>query len=156
MDVDIGKVSRDRARRSTKASKSGGSRAASRATPRESSFNLKLLETRRENLREELDALFISIDAQAKEIEKSLTFETLRVYRELVQKFVGIAVNELFEVEEKMTVSPTGKKKSLLLVKKINQELEKLSEEFLDRQRNLIGFLSRLDQIRGLLLDLYS
>jgi uncharacterized protein len=156
MDIDLGKVSRDRARRSAKSSKSGGSRSPSRATQHETSFNLKLLETRRENLREELDALFMSIDTQAKEIEKSLTFETLRVYRELVQKFVGIAVNELFEVEEKMTVSPTGKKKSLLLVKKINQELEKLSEEFLDRQRNLIGFLSRLDQIRGLLLDLYS
>ena len=105
MDVEIGKVSRDRARRSAKTSKSAKGRAPSRASSQqETSFNLKLLETRRDNLREELDELFISIDTQAKEIEKSLTFETLRVYRELVQKFVGIAVNELYEVEEKMTV----------------------------------------------------
>jgi uncharacterized protein len=156
MDVEIGKLSRDRARRSTKPGKTGGSRAPSRATQQESSFSLKLLETRSANLRGELDDLFISIDAQAKEIEKSLTFETLRVYRELVQKFVGIAVNELFDVEEKLSVSPTGKKKSLLLVKKINEELEKMAEEFLNKQGNLIGFLSRLDQIRGLLLDLYT
>jgi len=120
------------------------------------SFNLKLLETRRENIREEMDLMLAGIDAQAKEIEKSLTFESLHVYREMIRKFVGVAVNELYEVEEKLSISPTGKKKSLLLVKRINEELEKLADEFLDKQKNLLGFLSRLDQIRGLLLDLYT
>ena len=156
MDVEIGKVTRDRTRRSGKTGKAAGRTAARSSGRGDTAFNLKLLETRRENLREELDQLLISIDSQAKEIEKSLTFETLRVYRELVRKFVGIAVNEFFEVEEKLSVGPTGKKKSLLLVKKINEELEKLAQDFLDRQKNLIGFLGRLDQIRGLLLDLYS
>jgi hypothetical protein len=156
MDVEIGKVTRDRTRRSGKSGKAAAGRTAARSSGRgDTAFNLKLLETRRENLREELDELLIGIDAQAKEIERSLTFETLRVYRELVRKFVGLAVNEFFEVEEKLSVGPTGKK-SLLLVKKINEELEKLAQDFLDRQKNLIGFLGRLDQIRGLLLDLYS
>ncbi|MFA6449525.1 MAG: YaaR family protein [bacterium] len=157
MDVDIGKVSRDRARRSAKTSKPGTGRATARSSSREPmSFNLKLLETRRENIREEMDLMLAGIDAQAKEIEKSLTFESLHVYREMIRKFVGVAVNELYEVEEKLSISPTGKKKSLLLVKRINEELEKLADEFLDKQKNLLGFLSRLDQIRGLLLDLYT
>ena len=156
MDVEIGKVSRDRARRSAKSSKPAAGRGVSRAPKSESAFNRKLLETRRSGLREELDNLLISIDEQAKEIEKSLTFEALGVYRDLVRKFIGIAVNELFEVEEKLSVSPTGKKKSLLLVKKIDQELEALTDDFLNRQHNLLGFLARLDQIKGLLLDLYT
>ncbi len=86
MDVDIGKISRDRARRSAKSARTTGRTATRTSGRREPSFNLKLLETQRENLREELELLLGSIDAQAAEIEKTLTFETLRVYRELVQR----------------------------------------------------------------------
>jgi uncharacterized protein len=157
MDVELGKISRDRARRSAKTAKAGSGRSsAARSSGREPTFSMKLLETQRENLREELDELLVSIDTQTKEIEKSLTFETIGAYRELVRKFVGIAVNELFEVEEKLSVSPTGKKKSLLLVKRINEELEKMTDDFLKKQNNLLGFLARIDQIRGMLLDLYT
>lgn len=155
MDIQLDKLSRDRARRSDKASKAAPGRAVVKSKSG-SQFNRRLLETQSANIREELNILLVSIDTQAKEIEKSLTFEALGVYRELVQKFVGMAVNELYEVEEKLSVSPTGKKKSLLIVKKINAELEALTEEFMNRQQNLIAFLARLDQIRGLLLDLYS
>lgn len=155
MDIQLDKLSRDRTRRSDKASKAAPGRAVIKSKSG-SQFNRRLLETQSANIREELDKLLVSIDTQAKEIEKSLTFEALGVYRELVQKFVGMAVNELYEVEEKLSVSPTGKKKSLLIVKKINAELEALTEEFMNRQQNLIAFLARLDQIRGLLLDLYS
>jgi len=155
MDIQIDRLSRDRTRRSDKASKTAGGRAVTKSKTG-SQFNRKLLETQRASIREEMDGLLVSIDNQAREIEKSLTFESLSVYRELIQKFVAIAVNDLYEVQEKLSVSPTGKKKSLLIVKKIDAELEAMAEEFIGRQSNLIAFLARLDQIRGLLLDLYS
>jgi uncharacterized protein len=155
MDIKLDKTGRGRSRRTGGTARSGTGRAVVKAKA-ESSFEQKLLETRRSGLREELAALFISIDAQAMELEKSLTFESLRVYKEMIQKFVGIAVNELYAVEERLSVSPTGKRKSLLLVKRLDAELEALTDQFLTRQQNLIGFLARIDQIRGLLLDLYS
>jgi uncharacterized protein YaaR (DUF327 family) len=65
-------------------------------------------------------------------------------------------VNDLFAVEEKLSISPTGKKKSLLLVKTIDTELAALAEEFVKRQTNLLAFMARLDRIRGLLLDMYT
>ncbi|MEW6202217.1 MAG: YaaR family protein [bacterium] len=111
---------------------------------------------RRTDIRGELDSLIRQIDEQAQLIEKSLTFETLETYRTLVQKFVHIAIHELYEVEEKLSVSKTGKQKALVIVKKINTALEELTSEFLGRQVNLINFMGRIDQIRGLLIDLYS
>ena len=158
MEIQIDKVSRGRSRRAGKgagAAKARKSKAAGR-TESGRTFDRNLLETQRTNIREELDQLLVRIDDQASEIEKSLTFESLEAYRELVRKFVGIVVNELFVVEEKLSVSPTGKKKSLLLVKTIDEELESLAREFINRQGNLIAFMARLDKIRGLLLDLYS
>jgi len=41
-------------------------------------------------------------------------------------------------------------------VQKIDQALDELGEHFLDRHSNMINFMSRLDYIRGLLLDMYS
>ncbi|MEW5946259.1 MAG: YaaR family protein [bacterium] len=120
------------------------------------SFRKALLVQRRGDIRAELDALMGKIEAQAREIERTLTFETLNVYSELVRKFVQIAVNELFEVEEELSIGPTGKQKSMILVKKINAELEEMAEEFLNRQANLLSFMGRIDGIRGLLIDLYS
>ncbi|HOX27726.1 MAG TPA: YaaR family protein [bacterium] len=155
MDIQLDRITRDRARKSGKAQASKQGRATT-GKQSEKSFGLKLLETQRAALREELDTLLSSIDEQAQKIEKSLTFESLEAYRELIKKFVGIAVNELYAVEEKLSVSKTGKKKSLLIVKKLDEELETLTHEFLNRQQNLVAFLGRLDKIRGLLLDLYS
>lgn len=119
-------------------------------------FQSALLVKRRENLREELDDLIVQIDNQAKELEKSMTFEELGMYKELVRKFISIAVSELYEVEEKLSISPAGKRKSMLIVKKIDTELEKLTSDFLSRQVNMLSFMGRLDEIRGLLMDLYT
>lgn len=107
-------------------------------------------------IKKELDDLFDQIESQTKEIEKSLTFESLGTYKTLVRKFVNLIVHDLYKVEEHVSISPSGRKKSLLLVKKIDDALDALGEKFLDRQSNMIAFMARLDDIRGLLMDLYS
>ena len=151
------KIDRQRKR---KTSRSVSSRvSARRATPVQTptrAFSARLLSAQSTSIRKELDNLLVQIDKQANEIEQSLTFETLRVYKELVRKFVYIVVNELYEVEESISVSTTGRKKSMLLVKKIDDQLEQLSDDFLKKQASLLDFMGRLDDIRGLLMDLYT
>lgn len=148
-----------RTKEKTRYSKTGkpAAVARTRATVRsQATFRDKLSETRVSQVRQELDRLLLSIDTQAMEIEKSLTFETLRGYRSLVQKFMNIVLNELYVVEDKSSVTRTGKKQPGILVKQINDELDSLTRDFLDKQENLIGFLQRLGRIRGMLLDLYT
>ena len=156
MDLKIDKASRERAAKTLRKSGAPGSRAVSRTAGPSSTFGEKLRETATERIRGELDKLLVEITDQAKEIEKSLTFDSLMEYRELVKKFVGIVVNDLYRVEHKFSVSPTGQKKTMLLVKKIDKALDEMATEFLQRQSNLLGFLERLDEIRGMLMDLYS
>lgn len=155
------KIERRKQRGAAKGGKSlsirGGARQAgpvARSAP--PAFAQKLAHAQVESIRKEMDALLVQIDVQAREIEHSLTFDTLRSYKELVRKFVSVVVNQLYEVEERLSVSPTGRKKSMILVKKIDSELEKLSEDFLSGQASLINFMARLEDIKGMLLDLYS
>ncbi len=120
------------------------------------SFQDKLYETRRDLIREELDALLSEIDKHAREIEKSLTFDSLTAYKQLIKKFLDIVVNDLYKVEDKLEITSTGRKKSYQLIKKIDTALDEIATEFMQKQSGLIGFMSRIDQIRGMLLDLYS
>ena len=155
MEVHIDRAGRDRTRRTAKSVASSKGKAA-KTVSSESSFTRKLLEAQRAEIKEELGQLLSGIDDQAREIEKSLTFEALEKYRELVRKFVSVVVNDLFAVDEKLSISPAGKKKSLLLIKTIDAELAAMAEEFVKRQSNLLAFMARLDRIRGLLLDMYT
>jgi uncharacterized protein len=122
----------------------------------QSAFRDKLTETQIDRIREELDTLLEKIDLQAKAIEKSLTFETIREYRELVRKFINVVVNDLFVVQDLSHVSSSGKKKPMLLVKKVDEVLDKMVSDFMGRQSNLLNFLNRMDEIRGMLVDLYN
>lgn len=133
-----------------------GRRAARTAPSQGGTFSQNLAETQTAQIREELDILLDEITEQAHVIEKSLTFESLLTYKEKVRKFVNVVVHDLYRVEKKHTVSETGKKKTHTLIKKIDEALEEMSREFLNKQGNLLGFLARLDQIKGMLLDLYS
>jgi hypothetical protein len=153
------KIGRDRKRkeaRGVSAARGGTARRASTVQPAARTFSTRLMAAQTTAIRKELDDLLIQIETQSKDIENSLTFDSLKAYKELVRKFVHIIVHELYEVEEKISVSPTGRKKSMLLVKKIDEKLEQLSDDFIKKQSNLIDFMARLDDIRGLLMDLYS
>jgi len=150
------KIERAQRRKPREVIAPGTERGKTERTAAPAPFLDQLLLKRRTDLRGELNSLIAQIDAQAKTIEKSLTFESLEAYRELVQKFIHIAVHELYSVEEKLSVSQTGKQKSLIIVKKINTALEELTNDCLSKQVNLINFMARIDQIRGLLIDLYS
>ncbi len=142
--------------RATRTRRASSARRASAALRPQATFKDRLSDTRVSQIRQELDSILLKIDTQAHEIEKSLTFETLRGYRGLVQKFMNIVLNELYVVEDRSSVSRTGKKQPGILVKKVNDELDALTRDFLDKQENLLGFLERLDRIRGMLLDLYT
>jgi uncharacterized protein len=153
--VDRGGKRKTAAGRGKTTTAAAGRRTGGAAQPTRP-FVQKLMAAQSQAIRRELDDLLDQIDSQTNEIERSLTFESLGVYKELVRKFVSTVVNELYRVEEKISVSPSGRKKSMLLVKKIDQELDEMGEQFLHRQSNMIAFMSRLDEIRGLLLDLYT
>lgn len=156
--MDPVKIDRERKRKTTTGRVAKRSRTRRAAAPQRTAraFSNKLLSAQVDSVRKQLETLFTEIDFQAKEIETSLTFESLAVYKELVRKFVHVIVHELFVIEEKLSISPTGRKKCLLIVRKLDEKLEKLAEEFMGRQTNLVDFMARLDDIRGLLLDLYS
>jgi uncharacterized protein YaaR (DUF327 family) len=129
----------------------------SRDTVNQANFLKNLDEVTEEQIKKTFDELIKDIDEQAKILDKHRTFEELEKYKNLVKSFMEQVIKKIYAVK----VSDSSKimikrKKIYFLVEQVDAHLEELTRQVLAKQADTIQFLSTLDKIRGLLVDMYS
>lgn len=105
---------------------------------------------------DKLNKMLLKIDDAAKKLKESLTIEDLLNYKKLVKKFLKDATNGMFKYTKREQIDIRGRKKIYSLTEKVNEKLEKLTEEFLKGNSKNLELLKMIDDIRGLLIDIYS
>ncbi|AIS51303.1 hypothetical protein TKV_c00980 [Thermoanaerobacter kivui] len=114
------------------------------------------LEEELEQFRQDkLNSILSELDSAAQKLKETLTLEDLLNYKKLVKKFLQEATNGMLKHTKKEYVDLRGRKKIYSLVEKVNDKLEKLTEDFLKDSKH-IELLKMIDDIRGLLIDIYS
>lgn len=131
-------------------SKKGKSRGASV----EPVFAKVLREERAEQI--DLAQALEEIDDYAERLRKNPIMENLLRYKGKVRALLRFLVEQSYIVQESIFYDPHGRRRLLMLVETIDEKLEGLTRGFLAEQDDNLDLLSRLDEIRGLLLDLYS
>lgn len=146
--MKIGKFPRSRDRLSTKQAK------RQRVSLRHSSFldNLQELTVDPANL----DIALEAIEEYAKRLRQSPTFSNLRQYKQAIRSFLKSIVTQVYSVRQRTFYERSGQRRVYLLVEQVDQQLEELTQTFLKGQVSSIDLARRLDEIRGMLLDLYS
>jgi uncharacterized protein YaaR (DUF327 family) len=135
------------------ASSAKGSTAARRAE--EPQFGQALLDASRQQAARALDLILADLDASGERLAAAQSFEELERYKGLVQEFLKKVTQGL----GKLHFSDGGQERQAkvhVILQRVDQELGRLAEEVLKRQAGQLRILERLDQIRGLLLDLYK
>ncbi|MDI6785298.1 MAG: YaaR family protein [bacterium] len=102
-----------------------------------------------------LDQLLTSLDRQAKIFIEKPIYENLLTYKELVQTFMKETIDKSYEVKERVSRRSLEKQKIYFIVEKVNKDLEYLTEKILSNHSETINLIAKMDEIRGLLLDLY-
>lgn len=100
-------------------------------------------------------AILEQIDAQSRELKKSLTREGVKRYCQLVKGFMKEALEQSYEVDENTHWDRYGNRKDYVIVKRINESLEELMDDVVNQEKGQINFMAKLDAIRGLLVDLF-
>lgn len=118
-------------------------------------FSDTLRETENDRRRQACDELLRQIDSVSESLRKAPTPSDIKKYRRLVASFIREAMNQTYELSEETHWDRSGHRKSYLLVRKINQALEELTDEVMRREKKQIDLVAKLDEIRGMLLDLY-
>jgi len=99
-----------------------------------------------------LDELLEMIDQQGDRLNKHRTFRELIRYKKMVKQFVKETVGQMYNVQE--DYSPM-QGKIHTIVKSVDESLEDLTKMILDEQASQLDILGKLDEVRGMLVDLY-
>ena len=119
-------------------------------------FSSELLDQEEALSAEQLDKLMRQIDDQGARLSRTPTYEELRSYRSLIQRFVGEVVNNMYEMTSQAGWDRMGRRKVYTTVRKIDKKLEEMAESIRLGQADQLSIIASHDAIRGLLVDLYS
>ena len=107
-------------------------------------------------LREELKVLYGKIENQTTKLGDRLFIEDLVEYKKLVKEFLNISVNNSHVFYKENSLDRRGRHRVYSIVKQVDKELDELTKDFLNIEGNRLKILNRLDDIKGLLLDIFT
>jgi len=129
---------------------------ADRAVTSHTSFKETLDKSQIACMEERIAILLKDMEDQGQKLARSLNLKDLLLFRKKVKDFMGEAVHGMLRFSKESVLDRRGRHKIYALVKKINKELEELTEHMMKEQKDRIKILEKIDSIRGLLIDLYT
>ena len=119
-------------------------------------FSTELMDQEATLSTEALDKLLKKIDEQGARLSKTPTYDELKSYRSLIKSFVSEAVGHMYELRTQTGWDRMGRQKSYTTVRKIDRKLEEMAEKIRLGQADQLAIIESHDQIRGMLVDLYT
>ncbi len=106
------------------------------------------------DLQEKLTGLMGKIDEQGKKIAEHMDIRDMKKYRALVKEFVNEVVNRSHKFSRENFLDRRGRHRVYGMVKLVDKNLDELAQELVSEEKDHLSLLGRVDEIRGLLLDI--
>lgn len=107
-----------------------------------------------EELQEKLKNLMDRIDDQGKKIAEHMDIRDMKQYRSLVKEFVNEVVNRSHKFSRENFLDRRGRHRVYGMVKRVDKNLDDLATALVADEKDHLDILGRVDEIRGLLLDI--
>ncbi len=105
-------------------------------------------------LQDKLTHLMEKIDEQGKKIAEHMDIKDMKQYRSLVKEFVNEVVNRSHKFSRENFLDRRGRHRVYGIVKLVDKNLDDLASELVEDEKDHLSILGRVDEIRGLLLDI--
>ena len=107
-------------------------------------------------LQERLTLMMEDIIQQGKRISKKMDIRDMKRYRGLIQEFMNEIVTRSHKFNRENFLDRRGRHRVYGIIKLVNQNLDELATELIKDEKDHIAILSKIDEIRGLLLDILT
>lgn len=107
-------------------------------------------------LQARLSLLMEDITMQGKKLSKHTDVRDMKNYRYLIKEFMNEVVNRSHKFSRENFLDKRGRHRVYGMIKLIDQNLDELAAELIKDEKDHISILSKIDEIRGLLLDLFT
>ncbi|MEG1458940.1 MAG: YaaR family protein [Acetivibrio sp.] len=109
-----------------------------------------------QELQGRLSLMMEEITVQGKKLGKHMDVRDMRHYRALIKDFMNEVVNRSHKFTRENFLDRRGRHRVYGMVKLVDQTLDELATELLKDERDHLLILSKIDEIRGMLLDIIT
>lgn len=107
-----------------------------------------------DKLQEKLSGLMKDIEEQGSKIAKHMDIRDMKRYRSLVKEFMNEVTANSHEFSRENFLDRRGRHRVYGIVKEVDKSLDDLAAALLKDEKDNIEILQRVDDIRGMLLDI--
>ena len=119
------------------------------------SFKFTLIRNIEEkDLQEKLNSMMEEITVQGDKISKHMDIKDMKKYRELVKGFLNEVVSRSHEFSRENFLDRRGRHRVYGIVRLVDKNLDDLAGELVKDVKDHLAIISKIDDIRGLLLDI--
>lgn len=104
-------------------------------------------------LQEKLSGLMDDITTQGEKLGEHMDIRDMKKYRELVKDFLNEVVNRSHKFSRENFLDRRGRHRVYGIVKLVDKNLDDLASELVKDEKDHLTILSKIGEIRGLLLD---
>jgi len=121
------------------------------------SFKFTLISNIEEQeLQNRLNLMLEEITGQGKRLKKHMDVRDMRKYRTLIKSFMNEIINRSHKFTRENFLDRRGRHRVYGIVKLIDENLDELAKELIKDEKDTLLILSKIDEIRGLLLDIFT
>jgi uncharacterized protein len=103
-----------------------------------------------------IEALLDEVHEAGDALKENPSVDLIQAYKKAVRDFIHHVVERSFVVEQKTSGRNILKRNAYYRISVIDKSLEQLAAEILRNQRDNLEILRRVDEINGMLVDLFS
>ncbi len=121
------------------------------------SFKFTLISNIEEHeLAARLNMMLEEISSQGKKIAKHMDVKDMRHYRELIRQFMNEIVNRSHKFSRENFLDKKGRHRVYTMIRLVDKNLDELAAELIKDEKDHMLILAKIDEIRGLLLDILT
>lgn len=121
------------------------------------SFKFTLISNIEEvELQSRLNLMMEDIIQQGKKLSKHMDVRDMKRYRGLIKEFMNEVVNRSHKFSRENFLDKRGRHRVVGIIRLIDQNLDELASELMKDEKDHLLILQKIDEIRGLLLDIFT
>lgn len=118
-------------------------------------FKFTLIKNIKEDqLQDKLGTLMKEIEEEGAKIAKHMDIKDMKHYRAKIKEFMNEVVSRSHEFSRENFLDRRGRHRVYGIVKLVDKNLDELAEELIKDEKDNLAILGKIDDIRGLLLDI--
>ena len=103
-----------------------------------------------------LQVMMEEITMQGKKLGKHMDVRDMKHYRKLIKEFMNEIVNRSHKFSRENSLDRRGRHRVYGMIKRVDEVLDELAGELIKDEKDAIAILDKVDEIRGLLLDIIT